>query len=90
MNNNFDTQISQLEELISNYGAALDFLKKLRDTDEVTVENAIKVGLVWVEINENGKITNNELKNLNPNFIIKGVENIDGTTIRATKLEGND
>ena len=90
MNNNFDTQISQLEELISNYNAALDFLKKLRDTDEVTVEDATKVGLVWVEINENGKITNNELKNLNPNAVIKGVENIDGTTIRCTKLEGNE
>lgn len=90
MNNNFDTQISQLEELIANYKAALDFLKKLRDTDEVTVENATKVGLVWVEINENGKITNNELKNFNPNAVIKGVENIDGTTIRATKLEGNE
>ena len=90
MNNNFDTQISQLEDLISNYNAALDFLKKLRDTDEVTIENAIKVGLVFVEINENGKITNKELKNLNPNAVIKGVENIDGTTIRATKLEGND
>ena len=90
MNNNFDTQISQLENLISNYNAALDFLKKLRDTDEVTVENAIKVGLVFVEINENGKITNKELKNLNPNAVIKGVENIDGTTIRATKLEGDE
>ena len=90
MNNNFDTQIHQLEDLIANYNAALDFLKKLRDTDEVTVENAMKVGLVWIEINENGKITNNELKNLNPNAVIKGVENIDGTTIRATKLEGNE
>lgn len=90
MNNNFNEQIQQLEDLIANYNAALDFFKKLRDTDEVTVENAIKVGLVFVEINENGKITNNELKNLNPNAVIKGVENIDGTTIRATKLEGND
>ena len=90
MINNFDSQIHQLEELIANYSAALDFFKKLRDTDEVTVETAMKVGLVWLEINENGKITNNELKNLNPNAVIKCVENIDGTTIRAIKLEGND
>ena len=90
MINNFDSQIHQLEELIANYKAALDFLKNLRDTDEITVENAMKVGLVFVEINENGKITNKELKNLNPNAVIKGVENIDGTTIRATKLEGDE
>ena len=86
MINNFDSQIHQLEELIAKYSAALDFFKNLRATGEITVENAMKAGLVWVEINENGKITNNELKNLNPNAVIKGVENIDGTTIRATKL----
>ena len=86
MINNFDSQIHQLEELIAKYSAALDFFKNLRATGEITVENAMKAGLVWVEINENGKITNKELKNLNPNAVIKGVENIDGTTIRATKL----
>ena len=90
MINNFDSQIHQLEELIAKYSAALDFFKNLRATGEITVENAMKAGLVWVEINENGKITNKELKNLNPNAVIKGVENIDGTTIRAIKLEGND
>ena len=90
MNNNFDEQISQIEELIARSNMALEFLKKLRDTDEVTVEDAMKVGLVFVEINENGKITNKQLMHLNPNAIIKGVENIDKTTLRCTKLEESE
>ena len=90
MINNFDSQIHQLEELIAKYNTALDFFKNLRDTGEITVENAMKAGLVWVEINENGKITNKELKKLNPNAIIKEIESIQGATIRAIKLEGND
>ena len=90
MINNFDSQIHQLEELIAKYSAALDFFKNLRATGEITVENAMKAGLVWVEINENGKITNKELKKLNPNNVIKDIESIQGATIRAIKLEGND
>ena len=90
MINTFDSQIHQLEELIAKYNAALDFFKNLRATGEITVENAMKAGLVWVEINENGKIMNKELKKLNPNAIIKEIESIQGATIRAIKLEGND
>lgn len=86
MINNFDSQIHQLEELIAKYNTALDFFKNLRDTGEITVENAIKAGLVWVEINENGKITNKELKKLNPNSVIKEIESISGATIRCTEL----
>ena len=86
MINNFDSQIHQLEELIAKYNTALDFFKNLRDTGEITVENAMKAGLVWVEINENGKITNKELKKLNPNAIIKGIESISGATIRCIEL----
>ena len=90
MINNFDSQIHQLEELIAKYSTALDFFKNLRATGEINVENAIKAGLVWVEINENGKITNKELKKLNPNAIIKEIESISGATIRCIELEGND
>ena len=90
MINNFDSQIHQLEELIAKYNTALDFFKNLRSTGEITVENAMKAGLVWVEINENGKITNKELKKLNPNAIIKEIESIQGATIRAIKLEGDE
>ena len=90
MINNFDSQILQLEELIAKYNTVLDFFKNLRATGELTVENAMKAGLVWVEINENGKITNNELKNLNPNSIIKEIESINGATIRCRKLEENE
>lgn len=90
MINNFDSQIHQLEELIAKYNTALDFFKELGATGEMTVENAMKAGLVWVEINENGKITNKELKKINPNAIIKEIEEFHGTTIRARKLEGND
>ena len=90
MNNNFDEQISQIEELIARSNTALEFLKKIRDIDEVTVEEAMKVGLIFIEINENGKITNKQLMHLNPNAIIKCVANIDKTTLRCTKLEGND
>ena len=90
MINNFDSQIHQLEELIAKYNTALDFFKNLRSTGEITVENAMKAGLVWVEINENGKITNKELKKLNPNAIIKEIESISGATIRATKLEESE
>ena len=86
MINNFDSQIHQLEELIAKYNTALDFFKNLRDTGEITVENAMKAGLVWVEINENGKITNKELKKLNPNAIIKEIESISGATIRCIEL----
>ena len=90
MINNFDSQILQLEELIAKYNTVLDFFKNLRATGELTVENAIKFGLVWVEINENGKITNKELKKLNPNAVIKEIESISGATIRCRKLEGNE
>ena len=90
MINNFDSQIHQLEELIAKYNTALDFFKNLRDTGEITVENAMKAGLVWVEINENGKITNKELKKLNPNAIIKEIESISGATIRCIELEGDE
>ena len=90
MINNFDSQIHQLEELIAKYNTALDFFKNLRSTGEITVENAMKAGLVWVEINENGKITNKELKKLNPNAIIKEIESISGATIRCTELEGDE
>ena len=90
MINNFDSQIHQLEELIAKYNTALDFFKNLRATGEITVENAMKAGLVWVEINENGKITNKELNKLNPNAVIKEIESISGATIRATKLEGDE
>ena len=86
MINNFDSQIHQLEELIAKYNTALDFFKNLRDTGEITVENAMKAGLVWVEINENGKITNKELKNLNQNAVIKEIESISGATMRCTEL----
>ena len=51
MINNFDSQINQLEELIAKYSSALEFLKNSRATGEITVETAIKAGLVWVEIN---------------------------------------
>ena len=87
MINNFDSQIHQLEDLIAKYNTALDFFKNLRATGEITVENAMKAGLVWVEINENGKITNKELKKLNPNAVIKEIESISGATIRCTELE---
>ena len=90
MINNFDSQIHQLEDLIAKYNTVLDFFKNLRATGELTVENAMKAGLVWVEINENGKITNKELKKLNPNAIIKEIESISGATIRCTELEGNE
>lgn len=86
MINNFDSQIHQLEELIAKYNRALDFFKNLRATGEITVENAMQAGLVWVEINENGKITNKELKKLNPNTVIKEIESISGATIRCTEL----
>ena len=86
MINNFDSQILQLEELIAKYNTVLDFFKNLRATGEITVENAIKYGLVFVEINENGKITNKELKKLNPNTVIKEIESISGATIRCRKL----
>ena len=90
MINNFDSQILQLEELIAKYNTVLDFFKNLRATGELTVENAMKYGLVWVEINENGKITNKELKKLNPNAVIKEIESISGATIICRKLEGNE
>ena len=90
MINNFDSQIHQIEELIAKYRAALDFFKNLRATGELTVENAMKAGLVWLEINENAKITNKELKKLNPNAVIKEIESISGATIRCRKLEGNE
>ena len=86
MINNFDSQIHQLEELIAKYNTVLDFFKNLRATGEITVENAMKFGLVWVEINENAKITNKELKKLNPNAVIKEIESISGATIRCTEL----
>ena len=86
MTNNFDSQIHQLEELIAKYNTVLDFFKNLRATGEITVENAMKFGLVWVEINENAKITNKELKKLNPNAVIKEIESISGATIRCTEL----
>ena len=90
MINNFDSQILQLEELIAKYNTVLDFFKNLRATGEIAVENAMKAGLVFVEINENGKITNKELKKINPNAVIKEIESISGATIRCRKLEGND
>lgn len=90
MINNFDTQIQHLEEVIAKYNLALDFFKKLGATGEITVKEAMEVGLFWLEINERGKFRNIELKKLNPNAVIKGIEELHGTTIRATKLEGND
>ena len=90
MINNFDSQILQLEELIAKYNTVLDFFKNLRATGEITVENAMKYGLVFVEINENGKITNKELKKLNPNTVIKEIESISGATIRCRKLEESE
>lgn len=86
MINTFDSQIQHLEEVIAKYNTALDFFKNLRATGEITVKEAMKVGLFWVEINENGKITNKELKKLNPNAVIKGIENININTIRCTSI----
>lgn len=86
MNNTFDSQIQHLEEVIAKYSLILEFFKKIKYTGEITVKEAMEVGLVWVEINENRKFKNINLNNLNPNAVIKGIENININTIRCTSI----